>query len=312
MLRPGDRIGDWEVVLPLGQGGMGSVCRCRHALSHRIEAAVKVLKPTDMAGARERFIREAEALHALSHPAIVRVHGFGLDARTELLWLAMELVSGQNFEFLLQDGEFPSERAAEIFGTVAEGLAYAHSRGIVHRDIKPGNLMLRDDGRAILLDFGIAVQEGHERLTQEGVVPGTVAYAAPEQVTFGTDHDPALSDLYSLGQVLCGALMLTPVALLWPGVSLAPAFQPRIFAAIAANGILSTAAAMCAMYMLIRAAGPASAATINFFTPLIAIVVSALTLGEPLSPVLLAAFALVALGAWLVARTRPRAAAGPA
>ena len=151
----------------------------------------------------------------------------------------------------------------------------------------------------------------------EGAVAGVaMTFAAAACLAVGSillqrfpDLDPRT---LTLGQVLCGALMLTPVALLWPGVSLAPAFQPRVFAAIAANGILSTAAAMCAMYMLIRAAGPASAATINFFTPLIAIVVSALTLGEPLSPVLLAAFALVALGAWLVARTRPRAAAGPA
>jgi len=206
VLNPGDRIGDWEIILPLGQGGMGSVYRCRHALSHRIEAAVKVLEPTDLAGARERFIREAEALHALSHPAIVRVHGFGQDARTELLWLAMELVDGKNFEHLLQDGAFPSERATDIFASVAEGLAYAHSRGIVHRDIKPANLMLRHDGRVVLLDFGIAVQEGHDRLTQEGVVPGTVAYAAPEQVTFGDADDPALADIYSLGQVLCECL----------------------------------------------------------------------------------------------------------
>lgn len=108
----------------------------------------------------------------------------------------------------------------------------------------------------------------------------------------------------TLGQVLCGAAMLTPVTLLWPGVEIGPALAPGPFAAIAANGVLSTAAAMCAMYMLIRAAGPASAATINFFTPLIAIAVSALTLGEPLSPVLLAAFAAVVLGAWLVTRRR--------
>ena len=205
MLNPGDRIGDWEIILPLGQGGMGSVYRCRHALSHRIEAAVKVLKPTDISGARQRFIREAEALHALSHPGIVRVQGFGQDAATGLLWLAMELVHGKNFEHLLEDGEFPSDRALEIFSTVADGLAYAHSRGIVHRDIKPANLMLRADGGAVLLDFGIAVQEGHDRLTQEGVVPGTVAYAAPDTVTVGA-HDEALADTYALGQVLCECL----------------------------------------------------------------------------------------------------------
>lgn len=202
VLNPGDRIGDWEIVLPLGQGGMGSVYRCRHALTERIEAAVKVLQPTDREGARERFIREAEALHALKHPAIVRIGGFGLDAGTGLLWIAMDLVQGENFERLLQRGQFPRDRVAGIFGPVADGLAYAHSRGIVHRDIKPGNLMLQSDGSPVLLDFGIAVQEGQDRLTREGIVPGTVAYAAPEQVVAGNATDPALADVYALGQVL--------------------------------------------------------------------------------------------------------------
>lgn len=110
----------------------------------------------------------------------------------------------------------------------------------------------------------------------------------------------------TLGQVTCGALILAPAVALAPGVSLWPALAPAPLAAIAANGILSTAAAMAAMYMLIREAGPASAATINFFTPLIAIAISALTLGEALSPALLVAFALVVLGAWLVARKGAR------
>ena len=83
---------------------MGSVYRCRHALSARIEAAVKVLKPTDRAGSRERFIREAEALHSLRHPAIVRIAGFGQDADTGLMWIAMELVHGDTFERLIQRG----------------------------------------------------------------------------------------------------------------------------------------------------------------------------------------------------------------
>ncbi len=201
MLNPGDTIGDWQIVLPLGRGGMGAVYRCRHALSHRIEAAVKVLEPTTVSGARERFIREAEALHQLRHPAIVRITGFGQDARTGLLFLAMELVQGEDFDKLLSRGAFPRDRAAEIFAALADGLAYAHSRGVAHRDLKPANLMLQADGSPVLLDFGIAVQEGRDRLTQEGVVPGTVAYAAPEQVLAAGRTDPAIADVYALGQV---------------------------------------------------------------------------------------------------------------
>jgi len=203
VLKTGDTIGDWRVVAPLGRGGMGAVYRCRHALSERIEAAVKVLEPTSISGARERFIREAEALHALRHPAIVRIAGFGQDTKSDLLFLAMELVEGEDFDKLIARGAFPSARIGPIFAALADGLAYAHSRGVVHRDLKPANLMLQADGSPVLLDFGIAVQQGQDRLTQEGVVPGTVAYAAPEQVRGRGDQDPALCDLYALGQVLC-------------------------------------------------------------------------------------------------------------
>lgn len=203
MLHPGDTIGDWQIVLPLGRGGMGAVYRCRHLLSERIEAAVKVLEPTSVHGSRARFIREAEALHALRHPAIVRLTGFGEDARTGLLFLAMELVAGEDFERLLHRGAFPRERASQIFAALASGLDYAHSRGVVHRDLKPGNLMLQADGSPVLLDFGIAVQQGRDRLTQEGVVPGTVAYASPEQLVDGVEPNPKLADVYALGQVLC-------------------------------------------------------------------------------------------------------------
>ncbi|TVQ87102.1 MAG: hypothetical protein EA397_19315 [Deltaproteobacteria bacterium] len=185
---------------------MGSVYRCRHSLSERIEAAVKVLEPSGIPGERERFIREAEALHALRHPAIVRITGFGTDAATELPFLAMELVEGDDFDRLITRGTFPRHRIDEIFATLADGLAYAHGRGVFHRDLKPANLMLQADGAPVLLDFGIAVQEGQERLTQDGVVPGTIAYAAPEQLRDGVQLDPALCDLYALGQVLCECL----------------------------------------------------------------------------------------------------------
>ncbi|MFT7521826.1 MAG: hypothetical protein ACI9MC_003978 [Kiritimatiellia bacterium] len=141
-------------------------------------------------------------MHALRHPAIVRIAGFGEDPTTELMWLAMELVHGEDIEQMLVRHAFHREQVPAFFGPIADGLSYAHARGIAHRDIKPANLMLQSGGLPVLLDFGIAVQEGQDRLTQDGVMPGTVAYAAPEQVMAGAANSPVLNDTYALGQVM--------------------------------------------------------------------------------------------------------------
>lgn len=208
MLKTGDSIGDWIVVSPLGEGGMGSVYKCRNALSQRIQAAVKIIKPHGL-DAAERFVREAEALYALRHTAIVRVTGFGEDKERQLLWLAMELVDGEDLSKILEKGPLDPERARSLFHLYAEGLHHAHTRGIFHRDVKPANLTLNPEGSGVILDFGIAISSGRTKLTQNGLIPGTLPYMPPE-VFEGDLAEPQKTDIYSLGLVLHEALTGKP------------------------------------------------------------------------------------------------------
>jgi len=205
MLKAGDRIGDWDVQELLGEGGMGAVFRCTNAMSDRILAAVKVIRPERLDDARERFIREVEALYSLRHPAVVRVHSWGQDSERGLLWMAMELVEGQELAELVSGRPLERTRIAPVFGSVAEGLLHAHERGVFHRDLKPSNLLVVPSGQGVLIDWGIAAHEGRTRLTGKGLAVGTPAYMAPE-VFDGPRSDPALIDVYALGQVLFEAL----------------------------------------------------------------------------------------------------------
>lgn len=149
---------------------------------------------------RERFLREAQAAGILSHPNIVTVHDVGEDPVTTTSFIAMEYVEGKNVKQLLQERTaFTYERAAEIVGQVAEALDYAHRRGIVHRDVKPANIIITPDGVVKITDFGIAKIE-KSNLTSTGQFLGTPNYMSPEQVT-GEAVD-GRSDLFSLGVVL--------------------------------------------------------------------------------------------------------------
>ncbi len=205
MLNIGDRIGDWEVERTIGEGGMGAVYKCKHAMSEKLRAAVKVLKPHDLGDARVRFMREVETLYSLRHPAIVRVTGWGDDAERGLLWMAMELVDGEELEDVLLTGRLDEAAVKSLFRQLADGLAHAHDKGIAHRDIKPPNIMITASNEARLLDFGIAVDNDNERLTSTGVMSGTLAYLPPE--AFETETiDPMLGDVYSLGVVMYEAL----------------------------------------------------------------------------------------------------------
>ncbi|MCB9694152.1 MAG: protein kinase [Alphaproteobacteria bacterium] len=209
MFTTGDRIGDWVVERPLGAGGMGSVYRCHNALTTRIQAAVKVVwqggGPSE--DARERFIREVEALESLQHPGIVRVKGWGETEAGEL-WLAMDLVEGQDLDRRLRLGPLAPDAAIRAFGPIVDGLAHAHARGVFHRDIKPANILLDPEGEGRLVDFGIAMQDDRTRVTLANSVPGTPAYLAPE--VFGGRPEPRPLDIYALGQVLYEALTGTP------------------------------------------------------------------------------------------------------
>lgn len=204
MLVAGDRIGEWVVESQLGEGGMGAVFACHSGLSQRVRAAVKVLKPHDLGAARERFVREVEVLASLKHPAVVQVLGGGEDPARGLLYMAMELVEGEPLSDRLKRGPLGWDEACRLFSELGDGLVLAHRAGVTHRDIKPENIMITREGRPKLLDFGVAVQTGAERYTQDGSVAGTLAYMAPE-VFQGEQADPR-ADIYALGLVLWEAL----------------------------------------------------------------------------------------------------------
>ncbi|PYQ37784.1 MAG: hypothetical protein DMF77_25950, partial [Acidobacteria bacterium] len=203
MLKTGDRIGDWIIESPLGEGGMGAVFRVHSALSERVDAALKVMKPSLEPDARARFVREAEALSALRHPAIVRVMGFSEDTRRGLLYLVMELAEGETLKRRLERGPMPLPEALATFVPLAGGLEHAHAEGISHRDLKPSNIVLTPDGPC-LVDFGIAAAAQSGDLTGKGHL-GTLSYLPPE-VFRGERAEPRSIDVYGLGLLLNEAL----------------------------------------------------------------------------------------------------------
>ena len=210
-LGAGAKLGNFEIVELLGRGGMGEVWRARDARLKR-EVAIKVL-PAGLARDPDRiarFEREARAASALNHPNIVSVHDIGCDNGT--YWIATELVRGDTLRRMIEAGPLPVPRAVDIATQVAAGLAAAHAAGLVHRDLKPDNIMVTRDGRVKILDFGLAKQRRTAQdstttdLTDEGVVLGTAGYMSPEQVRGeAVDHR---SDLFSFGvvlyEMLCG------------------------------------------------------------------------------------------------------------
>ncbi len=197
----GDVLGGrYRLVELLGQGGMATIYRATDAQLGR-EVAVKVLHPEygrdpDFVA---RFKQEAQSAASLSHPNIVGVYDFGTDAGGP--YIVMELVDGEDVATLLaRNGPLPPRQAARLAAEVAHALAAAHARGIVHRDVKPGNVLVSSDGRVKVADFGIARAWADARLTLPGVTLGSVHYFSPEQA-LGEQATEA-SDIYSLGIVL--------------------------------------------------------------------------------------------------------------
>jgi formylglycine-generating enzyme required for sulfatase activity/tRNA A-37 threonylcarbamoyl transferase component Bud32 len=204
VLNPGDRVGDWVIEARLGEGGMGAVYRVHAVMSDRVVAALKILKATADLEARPRFVREAEALSTLSHPAIVRVMAIGEDPTLGLPYMAMELAHGETLKERLQRGPLPLAEALSAFAPLASALEHAHAAGIFHRDVKPANIVLRPGGGVKLVDFGIAMAQSWEALTASGHV-GTFSYLPPE-IFRGQRADPQAIDVYAIGQCLHEAL----------------------------------------------------------------------------------------------------------
>jgi eukaryotic-like serine/threonine-protein kinase len=187
----------------LGRGGMAEVWRATDSVLHRA-VAVKLLRDTaDDESDRLRFTAEARTLARLSHPGLVMLLDAGINA--ERPFLVLELVEGQTLDQECGGRPVDPARVAEIGREIAAALAYAHGAGVIHRDVKPGNVLLGDDGRIKLADFGIARLIGETvRHTRTGQAIGTAAYLSPEQVR-GEDVTPA-TDVYSLGLLLLEAL----------------------------------------------------------------------------------------------------------
>jgi eukaryotic-like serine/threonine-protein kinase len=196
---PGQTIGDYEILRILGAGGMGKVYQVRNNISHRVEA-MKVLLPdlTSNSDLVDRFVREIRISASLDHPNIAALRT--AQRVDNQLLMVMEYVEGSTFDTLMRAGRIPVERAVDYTSQALSALAYAHSRGVTHRDIKPGNIMLTPAGIVKVMDFGIARLASDAKLTKTGVMVGSVYYMSPEQIE-GRDPD-ARSDLYSLGITL--------------------------------------------------------------------------------------------------------------
>src|SRR5215475_12596910 len=200
--------GRYELLERIGQGAMGTVWRARDLVLTRDVAVKEVRLPELMPDRertilRERTLREARVSAKLSHPGVVTVYDVIEADGTP--WIVMELVAARSLDRVLaEDGPLPPGRAARTGMMLLAALASAHAAGIVHRDVKPGNVLLAPDGRAVLTDFGIAAMDGDPALTQTGMVMGTPGFCAPERIRGGS-ASPA-SDLWSLGATLYAAV----------------------------------------------------------------------------------------------------------
>src|SRR6059058_6403949 len=204
---PGERskvkLGRYEVVRELGKGAMGIVYLAKDPLIGRLVAlkTIRTGQHSDDDEAKEfqqRFVREAQAAGILNHPAIVTVHDIGNDEPTGTSFIAMEYVEGPNLKEILAQGRPLSfDEIGDIVAQVADALDFAHSKGIVHRDVKPANIILIEGNRAKITDFGIAKIASGGNLTTTGQFLGTPNYMAPEQIR-GAPVD-GRTDIFSLG-----------------------------------------------------------------------------------------------------------------
>ncbi|MGB3438369.1 MAG: serine/threonine-protein kinase [Actinophytocola sp.] len=201
--------GRFELLERLGSGGMGTVWRARDVGLHR-EVAIKEVRPADAAlfennpalaaQQRERVLRESRALARLQHPNVVSIYQIIDSDDSPYPWIVMELVRGMPLDARLHDGALAPAEAARIGRDVLGALRAAHAAGILHRDVKPGNVLLRPDGSAVLTDFGIAALHDSAQLTATGELIGSPEYIAPERLL--GDETKTASDFWSLAMLL--------------------------------------------------------------------------------------------------------------
>ena len=198
---PGTRLGDYEILAELGGGGMGRVYRARDLTLERI-VALKTLAPQFRKDEVlvQRFLKEARAAARLNHPNIVQIYDFGKEGDT--YYLAMEYVEGESLAQFLKRGTFTESDAISVTRFTCRALVVAHAEGLVHRDIKPDNLMLTAKGELKLVDLGVAKRVDEDQsLTQTGQALGTPHYISPEQIRAAKDID-GRADIYSLGATM--------------------------------------------------------------------------------------------------------------
>jgi serine/threonine protein kinase len=202
-LEHGTRIGGYEVNRVIGQGGMGIVYEAMQ-LSLKRKIALKLLAPhlSDDPRFRERFRREGELQGRLDHPHIVTVHEAGESPYG--LFLAMRMVRGPRLKDLVLARELNADRTVRILGPIADALDAAHEEGLIHRDVKPQNILVGGRDHAFLADFGLTKLPGERSLTETGQFMGTLDYVAPEQIV--GEPPTTRTDVYSFAAVLCECL----------------------------------------------------------------------------------------------------------
>lgn len=195
------QLGRYRIVAELGRGAMGVVYRAEDVPLNRTVAIKTIIMSSDAAERAEyeaRFNQEARAAGGLNHPNLITIHDVGREG--DIAYMAMELLEGVELRELMRRGRLPLPLALDVVAQAAEGLAYAHERGVVHRDIKPGNIMVVRGRHAKIMDFGIARVRASDIKTQTGAILGSPKYMSPEQVAGQpVDHR---SDIFSLGVVL--------------------------------------------------------------------------------------------------------------
>ena len=199
-------LGKYKLEKLLGEGTSGAVYQAKNIKLNKV-VAIKILLPSITGGeqgerATKRFFREAQTTAQLNHPNIVQI--YDIEEEDGIYYLVMELIQGRNLQYILkEEGPFHYVRALQIVQEVAHGLQEAHRQNIIHQDIKPGNILLTNEGVSKITDFGLARRLTGDvaQLSMTGTIVGTPLYISPEQILGSRKPSPA-SDIYSLGATL--------------------------------------------------------------------------------------------------------------